>query len=92
VIPGLGHALRIDEIKEMFYGLEVDMGLRVPPPPPQPLPTDPFAREEAWIASGDGLTFSEFVERAPSRLPYRIESPQPIRRGFPASAYLELKK
>lgn len=32
-----------------------------PPAPLPPLPADPFAREEAWIASGTGETFHEFV-------------------------------
>ena len=46
-----------EEIRAQIYG-------------DSPLPADPFAREEAWIASGDGSTLLEFLEhRAEPRRP-----------------------
>lgn len=41
--------------------LPADIRAQLYPIAPVALPADPLAREEAWIASGTGETFHEFV-------------------------------
>lgn len=59
------------------------------------LPVDPFDREEAWIASGDGTTFHEFISQRTQ--PYHdVESQRQLQdvalKASLPSAYQGLRK